>query len=155
MVSLLLHKGIALTSLPVVLLESLNCKTFFFNNWCALNNYHSGISCRISLKKVAVLVTWVFQLRLLVAVAPSSGIEFIISSLEAVLPAAMKLILPGSFRTGLIGTLLLKDAEQQFFRLLLRLDCVSYSQTCSNNHFYKTTTRWRRAILSPRKQILL
>ena len=28
-----------------------------------------------------------------------------------------------------------------------------YSQTCSNNHFYKTTTRLRQPMLSPPKQV--
>ena len=30
-----------------------------------------------------------------------------------------------------------------------------YSQTCSNDHLYKTTTRLRRPMLSPPKQILI
>ena len=49
------------------------------------------------------------------------------SSLEAnVLPPAMKLTLRRAFRKGLVDTLLLKDVEQQFFRLLLRFYYVSY-----------------------------
>ena len=77
-------------------------------------------------EKVAVLVT-VFELCIDVAVEPSSGIGIIASSLEAnVLPSAMKLTLRGGFRKALVGTLLLKDVEQQFFGLLLCFYCISH-----------------------------
>ena len=78
------------------------------------------------MKKVAVLVTCVFELCIAVAVEPTSGIGIIASSLEAnVLPPAMKLTLRGAFRKGLVGTLLLKDVEQQFFGLLLRAEVLT------------------------------
>ena len=44
-----------------------------FTNCCADDNSPSSISCGISLKKVTVLVTWVFELCIIVAVELSSG----------------------------------------------------------------------------------
>ena len=69
------------------------------------------------------------------AVELSSGTEIIASLLEANVCFAGgggglsgKLTLRGACRKAFVGTLLLKDVEQQFFRSLLRFYffCVSY-----------------------------
>ena len=54
--------------------------------WCADDNSPIVINCGISLKRDAVLVTWVFKLHLVAAAALSSGTRIIASSLEANVP---------------------------------------------------------------------
>ena len=118
----------ALTFLPGVLLKSLNCRAIFYTNWCADENSPCGIICGISLKNVALLVTWVFELRPVVAVVyPLLELESLLFCLKLTFGAPMmKLTLRWALQKALVGMLLLKDVEHRSFIFLLPFYCISY-----------------------------
>ena len=53
----------------------------------------------------------------------------------------------------LIKSVLNKDKNHYYFKIFGTNAYVNYSQTCSNDHLYKTTTRLRQPVLSQPKQI--
>ena len=75
--------GNALTSLPVVLLESLNCRTIFYQLICRWQLSY-WYKLWFFFKKVVVLATWGFELRLVVAFVPFLELESLLLRLKLI-----------------------------------------------------------------------
>ena len=77
-------------------------------------------------------------------------------------PLAMNLTFQKAFPKGLAGTLLMKDVEQKFFRLLLRFYCVIYliaevltKQLFSKIFQYHASIFWLELFMAPASALSL